>query len=298
MSQIHPTAIVDSTARIAADATIGPYCIVGVQAEIGSGTVLQHHVCVQPFTTIGRSNIIHPFAVIGSEPQDRKYHGEKSGCVIGDRNQIREHVTIHRGTGNGGGITRIGDDNLLMVGSHVAHDCTIESGVVIANQVMLAGHVRVEEGANIGGGAGVHHFTTIGTCSFIAGLARIAKDVPPFMIVEGNPAEVRAVNAIAMARRGYPPEHVEAVKDAFRRLYRTNGAAISRKIDPLSREYSHVPAVQRLCLALCASAEGVHGRAREVFRHDDKRAAVTVAAPSTRDLAMSHSGRNSGRYDR
>lgn len=288
MSQIHPTAIVDSTARIAGDATIGPYCIVGAHAEIGPGTILQHHVCVQPFTVVGRDNVIHPFAVIGSEPQDRKYHGEPSGCVIGDRNQIREHVTIHRGTGNGGGITRVGDDNLLMVGAHIAHDCCIESNVVIANQVMLAGHVRVEEGANIGGGAGVHHFTTIGTCSFIAGLARIAKDVPPFMIVEGNPAEVRAVNAIAMSRRGYPAEHVDAVKEAFRRLYRTNGAAISQKIDPLSREFSAVPAVQRLCLALCASADGVHGRAREAFRHDNKRAAMQVTVPSARPLALAN----------
>jgi UDP-N-acetylglucosamine acyltransferase len=292
MSQIHPTAIVDPSARVAEDATIGPYCIIGANVQIGSGTVLQHHVCVEPLTQIGRENTIYPFAVIGAEPQDRKYQREQTCCVIGDRNLIREHVTVHRGTRNGGGITRIGNDNLLMVGVHVAHDCCIENGAVIANQVMLAGHVRVEDGANIGGGAGIHHFTTIGTCSFIAGLARIARDVPPFMIVEGNPAEVRAVNTIAMSRRGYPPEHIDAVKEAFRRLFRTNGAAISRKIDPLSRDYADVPAVQRLCVALSAAADGVHGRAREVFRHDNKRTPVPVMIPGRRELSLG------GRRDR
>ncbi len=282
MTGIHPTAIIDPTARIAADATVGPYCIVGREVEIGSGTVLQHHVCIQPFTRLGRDNNFFPFSVVGSDPQDKKFHGEETSCDIGDRNQIREHVTIHRGTGNGGGVTRIGDNNLIMVGAHVAHDCQIDCGVVIANQAMLAGHVRVEEGASIGGGVGIHHFTTIGACSFIAGLARNSRDVPPNMIVEGNPALVRAVNTVAMSRRGYLPEHVDAVKSAFRRLFRSNGSAISEKVAELSVEYPDVPAVQRLCAALSASADGVHGRAREVFRQDDKRAAINVPIASAR----------------
>jgi UDP-N-acetylglucosamine acyltransferase len=152
--------------------------------------------------------------------------------------------------------------------------------ICIANQVMLAGHVHIEDGANIGGGAGVHHFATVGACAFVGGLARITKDVPPFMIVEGNPAEVRAINSIAMVRRGFVPEHIDAVKHAFKRLFRENGTmAISDKIIELRRLYADVPAVIRLCDALDASAIGVHGRAREVTRSDDKRGVEIEALP-------------------
>jgi len=272
MSQIHPTAIIEPGARIAPTARIGPYCVIGPEVEIGEGTVLHNHVTVQSFTRIGRDNVFYPYSVIGADPQDKKFRGEPAWCEIGDRNQIREQVTIHRGTGNGGGVTRIGSDNLIMVAAHVAHDCVIEDQVVIANQVMLAGHVRVEEGANIGGGAGIHHFATVGTCAFVGGLARVRKDVPPFCIVDGDPAKARAVNVIGMSRRGYSPEHIEAIKEAFKRLYHTNGAAISEKIEGLMSEFTGVPAVLRLCRALAAAAEGVHGRAMELHRPDDKRA--------------------------
>ncbi|MCA9289631.1 MAG: acyl-ACP--UDP-N-acetylglucosamine O-acyltransferase, partial [Phycisphaerales bacterium] len=220
------------------------------------------------------------YSVIGADPQDRKFSGESSTCVIGAHNIIREHVTIHRGTGNGGGVTRIGDHNLVMVAAHVAHDCIVEDHVTIANQVMLAGHVHVESYANIGGGAGVHHFATVGRASFVGGLARITKDVPPFMIVEGSPAEVRAINSIGMTRLGYEPEHIEAVKDAFKRLYRDNGAAMADKVVELRERYAGVPAVTTLCDALDAAADGIHGRALELSRHDDKRSlARTSAAP-------------------
>jgi UDP-N-acetylglucosamine acyltransferase len=275
MAKIHQTAIVDPTALIGEDARIGPYCVVGPEVIIGDRTVLHNHVVIESLTTIGRENEIFPFSVIGADPQDKKFQGEHATCRIGDRNKIREHVTIHRGTGNGGGVTALGDDNLVMVAAHIAHDCIIGSEICIANQVMLAGHVRVEDGANIGGGAGLHHFATVGTCAFVGGLARITKDVPPFMIVEGNPAEVRAINSIAMTRRGYQPEHIEAVKDAYKRLYRDNGAPMSETLAELRRDYPHVPAVRRLCDALNASADGVHGRALEVARHDDKRTVTT-----------------------
>jgi UDP-N-acetylglucosamine acyltransferase len=159
-----------------------------------------------------------------------------------------------------------------MVAAHVAHDCDIANEVVIANQVMLAGHVRIDDGANIGGGAGVHHFATIGKCAFVGGLARISKDVPPFMIVEGNPAEVRAINAIAMTRRGYCQEHIEAMKDAFKRLYRDNGAPMVEKMQQLRSDYADVPAVIELCDALAAIGDGIHGRAQEGDRPSDKRA--------------------------
>ncbi len=271
MAKIHPTAIVDPSARIAESVQIGPCCVVGPDVSIGAGTVLHNHVTVQTLTTIGRDNEIYPFAVLGADPQDRKFRGEQADCIIGDRNRIREHVTIHRGTRNGGGVTTIGSDNLIMVAAHIAHDCQVADHTTIANQVMLAGHVRVEEGANIGGGAGIHHFVTVGTCSFVGGLARITRDVPPFMIVEGNPAEVRAVNSIALSRREYPPEHIEAVKDAFRRLFRDNDAAMGEKLTDLRCRYRHISAVTALCDALAAAANGVYGRALELNRIDDKR---------------------------
>jgi len=271
MNRIHPTAIIDPNAEVAESAIIGPYCVIGPAVIVGERTVLHNHVTIQSNTTIGDDNHFYPYSVIGADPQDRKYHGEVSSCVIGDRNTIREHVTVHRGTENGGSLTRIGSDNLVMVAAHIAHDCVLEDHIVIANQVMLAGHVHIEEGAAIGGGAGVHHFATIGSCAFVGGLARITKDVPPFMIVEGNPAEVRATNTIAMTRRGFPADHIEAVKCAYKRLFRDNGAAMADKIMALESDYREVPAIQQLCQFLRATADGVHGRAAELSRHDNKR---------------------------
>lgn len=273
MTNIHPTAIVDASAEIAPDAVIGPYCVIGPEVRVGAGTHLHNHVTIQEQTTLGCENEVYPFSVIGADPQDKKFAGERSTCIVGDRNKIREHVTVHRGTASGGGLTEIGSDNLLMVAAHIAHDCRIADNIVIANQVMVAGHVRIDEGANIGGGAGLHHFATIGTCALVGGLARITKDVPPYMIVEGNPAEVRAINSIAMNRRGYPSEHIDAVKDAFKRLYRDNGSPIAEKIIELNRDYSGIPAIDTLCRALKASADGMHGRALENDRSDDKRVA-------------------------
>lgn len=277
MTTIHPTAIIDSSAEVADSVRIGPYCVIGPDVKIGADTVLHDHVVIQSLTTIGVENEMFPFSVIGADPQDRKYAGEHATCDIGDRNKIREHVTIHRGTANGGGVTRLGSDNLIMVAAHVAHDCVIGSEIVIANQVMVAGHARIEDGANIGGGAGVHHFATIGSCAFVGGLTRITKDVPPYMIVEGNPAEVRAVNSIALSRRGYSQYELDAIKDAYKRLYRDNGAAMSEKIELLRQEYPDSRAVTRLTTALKASAGGVHGRALEQHRPDDKRAVVAVS---------------------
>jgi UDP-N-acetylglucosamine acyltransferase len=278
MAKVHPTAIIHQSAELGSSVEIGPFCVIGPQVAIGEGTVLHDHVTVQTLTRMGRDNQVYPFSVIGADPQDRKYQGERATCEIGDRNLIREHVTIHRGTANGGGVTRIGDDNLIMVAAHIAHDCRLEDNICIANQVMLAGHVRVERHANIGGGAGVHHFVTVGECSFVGGLARITKDVPPYMIVEGNPAEVRAINSIAMVRRGLSPADIEAVKDAFKFLYRQDRAVMSDKLVRLRREHAGVAAVQRLCTFLEASAEGVHGRALEVHRPDDKRTVRTGPA--------------------
>jgi len=265
MAHIHPTAIVYPSARLAGSVEVGPHCVVGPDVTIEARTQLLSHVVVERYATIGNDNVIHPFAVIGGPPQARAFRNYRTVCIIGDHNEIREHVTIHRGSSTEG-TTRIGNRNLLMVGSHVAHDCIVEDHVTMSNQVMLAGHVRVETGATIGGGAGVHQHTTVGTYSFVAGLAGVRKDVPPFMIVEGNPAEVRGVNRHALDRNGFTAEHVEAIKQAHRTLFRQNGAPFSTKVDQLRRHFAGVPAVVKLCNALAASTTGQHGRALNAAR--------------------------------
>tara|TARA_Y100000589_G_scaffold292523_1_gene296711 strand:+ start:1111 stop:1941 length:831 start_codon:yes stop_codon:yes gene_type:complete len=269
MANIHETAIIDPAARISAEATIGPYCVIGPDVEIGPGTRLLNHVTVQCLTRIGSNNVVYPYAVLGADPQDKKYDGERTECLIGDGNEIREHVTIHRGTGNGGGVTKLGDGNLIMVGCHIAHDCIIGHETVIANQVMLAGHVMIEDRVGIGGGAGVHHYVTLGQSAFIGGLARVSRDVPPFMIVEGHPAEVRAVNVVAMSRLGYSSDQIDSMKEVYRRLFRDNGN-MSSAIEVVRSEFADFPAIMSICDSLEDSAKGTHGRAREACRTDDK----------------------------
>jgi UDP-N-acetylglucosamine acyltransferase len=262
-STIHMTAMIDPTAEIAESAIIGPYCVIGANVKIGSGTHLLNHVTVQCDTIIGNDNNIYPYSVIGGDPQDKKYKGESTQLIVGDRNQVREHVTIHRGTEQGGGETVVGNDNLIMVGSHIAHDCTLADNIVIANQVMLAGHITVEDCATIGGGAGINQFSRIGRCAYVGGLARITRDVPPFMIVEGSPAEARAVNVIAMARRDYSEAEIDAMKEAFRKLFKENGGSQAKQMEEVLTDLGqHVP-IQQLCKAMTASSEGKHGRSNE-----------------------------------
>ncbi len=276
MTSVHSTAIIDPTAELADDVRVGPYCVVGPGVRVGAGSVLEDHVTIPRHTVLGVRNHLYSHCVVGGDPQDRKYAGEQTDLRVGDDNQIREHVTIHRGTGNGGGVTTVGSSNLLMVGSHVAHDCSVGDHTVIANQVMLAGHVKVDDGASIGGGVGVHHFATIGRLSFVGGLARISRDVPPFMIVEGHPAEVRAVNAIGMLRNSYGQDDIDAMKDAFRRMYRGT-SVVADAIAELRKQFAGVEAVAHLCDSVEASSMGTHGRAREATRQDDKWSAAERA---------------------
>ncbi|MDP7009380.1 MAG: acyl-ACP--UDP-N-acetylglucosamine O-acyltransferase [Phycisphaerales bacterium] len=262
-SEIHPSAVIDVTAEVDSTTTIGPGCVIGPNVRIGPHNVLINHVTVQCNTTIGSGNTFYPFSVVGSDPQDKKYNGEMTTLEIGDRNEIREHVTIHRGTGSGCGKTVIGCENLLMVGCHVAHDCILGNEIILANQVMLAGHVIVDDGAAIGGGTGVNQFSAVGRCAYVGGLARITKDVPPYMIVEGTPAEVRAVNVVAMTRRGYSEPHIEATKEAFRRLFRENGGSILDRMEAVLADLGAHQSVVTLCKALRASNDGKHGRSNE-----------------------------------
>lgn len=261
----HPTAVVDRSAEIHPEAFVGPYCVIGPGVRIGRGAALHSHVVVHRDVSVGEGAVVFPFAVLGADPQDLKYHGERTRLEIGARTVIREHVTIHRGTGVGGGLTTVGEACLLMVGAHVAHDCVIEDEAIIANSVMLGGHCVVQRGATVAGGAGIHHFATVGSYAFVGGLTRITKDVPPFLVVEGNPAEPRKVNTTALQRRAWPAEDLDALRAAYKALYRGD-EPMTAAIERLRAAEPQRQCVLDLCLALERSAAGVHGRWLETRR--------------------------------
>jgi UDP-N-acetylglucosamine acyltransferase len=215
---IHPTAIVSSKAGIGENCFIGAYSIVGDDVKLGNGVRLESHVVIDGNTEIGDETRIFPFVSIGLAPQDLKYAGEPTRVSIGRRNHIREFVTIHRGTAGGGGLTEIGDDCLLMAQAHVAHDCRVGNGVIMANAATLAGHVKIEDRGQVGAYSGVHQFCRVGREAFIGGYSVIVKDALPFAISQGNHAKCYGLNSVGMRRRGYSKETVEKLKHAFHLL--------------------------------------------------------------------------------
>ena len=215
---IHPTAVVDDRAKLHPSVRVEPYAVIGSQVTIGPNTVVGSHAIIDGLTTIGKDNQIFPGAAIGLEPQDLKYRGANSQVVIGDRNRIREYVTINRAT-NEGEATILGDDNLLMAYSHVGHNCILGNEVIIANSVAIAGHVHVESMAIISGVLGIHQFVHIGKMAMVGGMSRISRDVPPYMMVEGNPARVRSLNFTGLKRRGFSREQIRQLKKAYSFLY-------------------------------------------------------------------------------
>jgi UDP-N-acetylglucosamine acyltransferase len=217
-SFIHASAIVHADAAIGDDCHIGPFCTVGAGVKLGAGVRLDSHVVIDGITEIGDETHVHPFVSIGLGPQDLKYAGEPTSTVIGKRNQIREFVTIHRGTVGGGGVTRIGDDNLLMAQAHVAHDCQVGSSVIMANAATLAGHVEIADRASVGAYSGVHQFCRVGYEAFIGGYSVVVKDALPFAIIQGNHAKCYGLNKIGMKRRGYSQDVIEGLNHAFRLL--------------------------------------------------------------------------------
>ncbi|MDR3634905.1 MAG: acyl-ACP--UDP-N-acetylglucosamine O-acyltransferase [Isosphaeraceae bacterium] len=264
-SLIADTACVDPRAEIADDVEIGPYCVVGPDAKIGRGTRLIGHVCVLGVTTIGEHNLISPFAVLGGDPQDVSYKGAPTRVEVGDHNVIREGVTINRGTEKEDGLTRLGSHNFLMATSHVAHDCKLGDHVTIANGSMLAGHCHVESYASISGGVAVHHFTSIGSYSFIGGQSRIYHDVPPFMLVDGNPSRVRCINVVGLKRNGISPAGIDSLHEAHRLIYRAKMSA--KHAAEILESHGHLtPEVRTLLDFIQAQQEGKHGRARERWR--------------------------------
>jgi UDP-N-acetylglucosamine acyltransferase len=216
-ARIHATAIVDARAELGSDVTIGPYCVVGPGAIIDDGCVLRAHVVVEGPSRIGKRNVLHPFSVVGTAAQDKRPQTTESRLVVGDDNVIREHVTIHRGTD--GRETRVGSHNLLMVGCHVAHDVVVGSWVTLANGVQLAGHVSVGDHVTFGGVAAVGQRAHVGDIAFVAGGAMVERDVPPFVIVQGDRARVRALNKVGLARSGVPEASQAALERAFRAVF-------------------------------------------------------------------------------
>ncbi len=217
---IHPSAVVDPAARIGAGVSIGAFTLVGPDVEIGDGTWIGPHCSVQGPARIGRDNRIHGHAAIGGDPQDKKFEGERTELVIGDRNVIREFATINRGTGNGGGITRIGDDNWLLAYTHVAHDCIVGNGCIFSNNATLAGHVEVGDQVILSGFAGVHQFCRIGAHAFIGMGAFVNGDVPPFVLVaQEDYGRPRGVNVEGLKRRGFDAGRLAAIRRAYRTLY-------------------------------------------------------------------------------
>lgn len=273
--QIHPSSVVEPGASIDDDAIIGPLCYVGGKAAIGGGTRLTNHVSILGKTTIGRDNTIWPNATIGADPQDLKFDGEESNLFIGNNNDIRESVTIHPGTANGGGATRIGHNNLIMVGAHIAHDCLLGNHILVTNVVQLAGHIVIGDHAIIGGATAVHSYVSIGQFAFVGGMTRVTKDVPPFMTVEGNPATVRGVNSIGLERNQFSSDHISRLKEAWRRLYRgANGDGrignMADNLDKLAADHGEDECIKILVTAIKQSMIGLHGRYRESQRHDNR----------------------------
>jgi len=215
-------AIVSPQAELAADVTVGPFSIIGPGVQIGPRTVVGPHVVLNGPTKIGADNRIYQFASIGDAPQDKKYNGEPTLLEIGDRNIFRESSTVNRGTAQGYGITRIGDDNLFMAYSHVAHDCIVGNKIVFANCAALAGHVEIGDWTILGGLTAVHQFVKIGAHAFLAGGAIVQRDVPPYVMVAGNPAVPHMVNAEGLKRRGFDEDQVKNVRNAYRILYRSD----------------------------------------------------------------------------
>ena len=215
MSHIHPSAVIADTAVIGADCTIGPFCIVGADVVLGKGVTLKSHVVVDGDTHIGDDTSVFSFAVIGEIPQDLKFDGEKSSVRIGARNRIREHVTINLGTAGGGAVTRIGDDNLLMAGCHVAHDAQVGNRVVIVNSVAVAGHCVIEDDVIIGGLSGVHQWVRIGQGAIIGALSMVTHDVIPHGLVVGPRGELDGLNLVGLKRKGVPRSDITALRAAF-----------------------------------------------------------------------------------
>jgi UDP-N-acetylglucosamine acyltransferase len=245
MPSIHPTAIVDPAAQLAESVTVGPYCVVGPHVEAAENVELKSHVVLEGRTTIGPGTTIYPFASIGVRPQDLKYKGEESRLEIGANVTIREHVTANPGTEGGGMLTKIGNNVLLAIGAHVAHDCFVGDGSVVMNNVLLGGHVVIGEAVVIGGGSAIHQFVRVGKHAMIGGASGVENDVIPFGTVMGNRARLHGLNLVGMKRRGFSRDEIHALRNAYKQLFsHDEGKVMADRLRDVSALYPDSEAVR------------------------------------------------------
>ena len=259
-SLIHPTAVIDPAAQLDTSVSVGPYAVIGPDVRIAANTKVGAHCVIEGATTIGYDNQIFQFASLGAQPQDKKYAGEPTRLVIGDRNTVREFCTFNLGTAQDRGETTIGDDNWIMAYVHIAHDCIVANNTILANNATLAGHVHVDDWAILGGLTGVHQFTHIGAHVMAGFASHISQDVPPFMMVDGNPLAVRGFNAEGLRRRGFTPVRLAAVKQMHKLLYRQGLTleAAKQAIDAMKADRPEaVQDVERMQAFLAASTRGI-----------------------------------------
>jgi UDP-N-acetylglucosamine acyltransferase len=245
MTKIHSTAIVSDGARLGDDVEIGPYCIVGPKVVLGDGVRLIAHVMLDGSTEIGEGTIVHPFACLGAAPQHLGHKGEDTRLIVGKRNHIREHVTMHTGTAMGRGVTTVGNDGLFMVGIHVAHDCIVGDNVVMANSATLGGHVTVGDFVFMGGLAAVHQYTRIGRYAFIGGMAGLPKDLIPYGSVWGNHAHLEGLNLVGLKRRGFSRESIKHLREAYRLLFAEEGT-FQERLDDVAETFATTPEVMEI----------------------------------------------------
>ncbi len=270
MPTIHPTAIIDSQAKLADTCRIGPYCVIEGDVSIGAGTDVGHGCHIAGHVTIGEDNELYPYCSIGTAPQDVGYEGGTFAVEIGDKNTLREFCTINMGSAKDQQVTVIGNHNYLMAYCHVGHDCDIGNHVVMINNVGLSGHTRIEDHAILSGLTGVHHYVTVGQYAFIGGMSRIIHDAPPYMITEGNPSSVHRVNVIGLRRHGFDEESIACLRRAHRVLYRSKLTRQEAFSILEERPEEMTPEVEALIKFLRLQMEGRQGRQREVRRMGDK----------------------------
>ena len=232
---IHKTAIIDSKAKISSKAEIGPYSIIGPNVEIGDNTIIQSHVNIAGYTSVGKNNKIYSFASIGSDPQDIKYNGEKTQLFIGNNNTIREYVTINPGTVQGGAITQVGNNNLIMISAHIAHDCIIGNNIVIANSAAIAGHAEIADYVIIGGNCGVQQFTRIGKMAMIGGMTGVSRDVIPYGLSTGNRNYLNGINVIGLRRGKVPNKDIIGLTDAYKEIFKSE--SLNKNLSRLNGQF-------------------------------------------------------------
>lgn len=255
-TRIHPTAIVHPSAELGQGVTIGPYAVVNENVVIGDDCVIGPHAVIDRYTVMGKRNKVYAGAIVGNEPMDLKFQGEHTQLIIGDDNMIREYATISRGTLGGGGVTRIGNGNLIMSNVHVAHDVQIGDGIVISHGTGIAGHVIIEDRARIGGIVGIHQFTRIGALAMVGAHSMVTKDVPPYVLVNGDPAKPFGVNIVGLRRNQFPPELRLEIQKAYKILYRS-GYNVTQAIEEMERVLDSTPEIEHFLRFLRNAERGI-----------------------------------------